>query len=180
VCCIDLSRAIFRKNPVELCIFAALQLSVSPQREYSTRWSIRDHLTVAAIAMALSSISVVLSSLSLRLYRPPNVSISNSRRRRRNRSSTVWARSMQQRNTTQGNHDDNDLAVQLLDNDHLAASEVTEIADNRSLKSNGRSSSVQHYLEGNDVVDTLFGFYKYFITFVRIQEHRCTSNCIYR
>ena len=31
--------------------------------------------TVAALAMALSSLSVVASSLALHLYRPPNVSV---------------------------------------------------------------------------------------------------------
>jgi hypothetical protein len=39
--------------------------------------------TVAAIAMALSSVSVVFSSLALRLYKPPDVSIRRLPRRLR-------------------------------------------------------------------------------------------------
>jgi magnesium-transporting ATPase (P-type) len=131
---LDLSRAIFRKiqwNFVFSLVYNCLGIPVAAGVFYPLVHT-RLPPTVAAIAMALSSISVVVSSLSLRLYRPPNVSISHSHRRRRNRSSTVWARSMQQR-STRGNDDDNDLAAHLLDNDHLAASEVTEIADNRSL-----------------------------------------------
>jgi hypothetical protein len=59
------------QNPVELCIFAALQLSLS-QSISTPAGPETTPPTVAAIAMALSSISVVLSSLSP-LYRPPNV-----------------------------------------------------------------------------------------------------------
>jgi Cu+-exporting ATPase len=135
---LDLSRVIFRKiqwNFVWSLLYNCLGIPVAAGVFYPLVHT-RLPPTVAAIAMALSSISVVLSSLSLRLYRPPNVSISDSRHRRRNRSSTVWARSMLHRrpgNTTQGNDDDNELAVHLLQSDHLAASEVTEIADNRSL-----------------------------------------------
>jgi hypothetical protein len=135
---LDLSRVIFRKiqwNFVWSLLYNCLGIPVAAGVFYPLVHT-RLPPTVAAIAMAFSSISVVLSSLSLRLYRPPNVRLSDIRHRRQNRSSTVWARSMQHRrprNTTQGNDDDNDLAVHLLQSDHLAASEVTEIAGNRSL-----------------------------------------------
>jgi magnesium-transporting ATPase (P-type) len=135
---LDLSRVIFRKiqwNFVWSLLYNCLGIPIAAGVFYPLVHT-RLPPTVAAIAMALSSISVVLSSLSLRLYRPPNVTLLDSRHGRRDRSSTVWARSMQQRrprNTTQGNDDDNDLAVHLLQSDHLAASEVTEIAGNRSL-----------------------------------------------
>jgi magnesium-transporting ATPase (P-type) len=127
---LDLSRAIFRKKSSGTLYFRCstiVWVSLS-QGVFYPLWSIRDYLTVAAIAMALSSISVVLSSLSL--FRPPNVSISIADVAVET-VHLLFGRSMQQRNT-QGNHDDNDLAVRLLDNDHLAASEA-ENTDNRSL-----------------------------------------------
>ena len=38
--------------------------------------------TVAALAMALSSLSVVASSLALHLYRPPKVSLSSTSKKK--------------------------------------------------------------------------------------------------
>ena len=68
--------------------------------------------TLAGAAMALSSVSVVLSSLSLRFYKPPQVTM------RRRSSIALWARELERRR--------GDLLASLLVNDNLAASDMTE------------------------------------------------------
>lgn len=81
--------------------------------------------TVAAVAMAASSISVVLSSLTLRLYKPPKIAQPPSGRSHRR----------QQRSGGRQRRRD-ELRRRLLDHDyHLENSEVTdstEPVDNRS------------------------------------------------
>jgi hypothetical protein len=84
--------------------------------------------TVAALAMALSSVSVVLSSLTLRFYRPPNVT--ERIHRRAITSTTTWERSMPRRNP----EDVDEMRVNLLSNDHLTCSELTERIDNRTAR----------------------------------------------
>ena len=119
---------------------------------------------IAALAMALSSISVVSSSLSLRLYKPPDLG-SEQRRRRRDRRNhrlggsggssssnnyssdsdsglrgawTRW-RQRQQQQSQQHPGDDDALAADLLQNDHLTIvssendqTDSTRCIDNRS------------------------------------------------
>ena len=90
---------------------------------------------LAGLAMALSSVSVVLSSLTLRFYRPPSVT-------RRLSSVTAWAREMERRGR---NAEGNELRENLLVNDHLARSEFTEttaIVDNRSSNGNVQDNIV--------------------------------------
>jgi Cu+-exporting ATPase len=136
---LHLSRAIFRRiqwNFVWSLLYNCLGIPVAAGVFYPLVHT-RLPPTVAALAMALSSISVVFSSLSLRLYQPPIVTSLDTRRRPR--STTAWARSMQHRrsrNAARGGG--GELTVNLLQSDHLAASdtdrtEATEIADNRSL-----------------------------------------------
>jgi len=141
---LDLSRAIFSRiqwNLVLSLVYNCLGIPIAAGVFYPL---VHERLPpmVAALAMALSSISVVMSSLSLRLYQPPTVTNRESRRG----STTIWARSMQQRrrrrpqpapHTQQQAGQDNDLCVDLLHNDHLAASadytDCTDVVDNRSL-----------------------------------------------
>jgi hypothetical protein len=55
------------------------------------------------------------------------------------------------------------ITTRWLDNDHLAASEATEITDNRSL-SRMEEARASNTIEGQSI--RFFSFYKYFITFV--------------
>lgn len=84
--------------------------------------------TLAAVAMALSSVSVVLSSLTLRFYQPPDIDEDNLSHRR---SIMDWIRSMNGRISSQD--EVNEMRVNLLQNDHLANSEETERIDNRTI-----------------------------------------------
>jgi Cu+-exporting ATPase len=81
---------------------------------------------VAALAMALSSVSVVLSSLSLRLYKPPTVVAG------RRRTNTLWARTVASSRRNSRIEDSDDLRVDLLSNDHMGMSEATAPTDNRT------------------------------------------------
>jgi Cu+-exporting ATPase len=79
--------------------------------------------TIAGAAMALSSVSVVLSSLSLRLYRSPSVY-------RRRSPVTAWSREIERQR-------DDELHETLLANDYLGQSDLTDataVVDNRSMQ----------------------------------------------
>ena len=95
--------------------------------------------TLAAMAMALSSISVVLSSLTLRWYRPPEIEVLSASRQRRRRERTRRQEERAQRRQRRlsiESADGGDLQESLLENDHhLEHSEVTEATeptDNRT------------------------------------------------
>lgn len=95
---LDLSRAIFRRiqwNFVWSLMYNCLGIPIAAGALYPlTR--VRLPPPVAAIAMALSSISVVLSSMALRLYRPPDLDsgggVSRQRRSSALNSTTLWDR----------------------------------------------------------------------------------------
>jgi P-type Cu+ transporter len=70
--------------------------------------------TLAALAMALSSISVVLSSLMLRFYRPPNI-----------QQSGLASNMGMGRNTMTPIGDVDDMRLALLQNDHLDLNRAT-------------------------------------------------------
>lgn len=92
--------------------------------------------TVAAIAMALSSISVVGSSLALRLYRPPRVVQDGVQSGRR---------ASEARRTTSDS--DHDLTQPLLQFFGLEQ-DYTEPADNLSLVETGRTDTLSGMEEG--------------------------------
>jgi P-type Cu+ transporter len=127
---LHLSRALFRRIQWNLALsllYNCLGIPIAAGVFYPI-FHLRLPPTVAAVAMALSSVSVVLSSLTLRLYRPPNIL------ERRPPSTTIWDRSMSRRNSHVDDGDDEDVMRQsLLARDHLvSASELTEVMDNRS------------------------------------------------
>lgn len=109
---LHLSRVIFRRILLNLMwsmLYNCLGIPIAAGAFFPLI-RIRLPPTVAAGAMALSSISVVLSSLSLRLYKPPDViaEVRNSRRSRRERSgrriysqmglvSSAWSRAFMRR-----------------------------------------------------------------------------------
>ena len=138
---LHLSRVIFRRiqwNFLWSLLYNCLGIPIAAGVLYPF---VRTRLppTIAALAMALSSISVVMSSLSLRLYKPPSVNI---RIHRRSSVTTAWAQTMQRRRSSL----DNELTADLLSQDHLATSEMTEsteVIDNRtaSQMEEGRRSS---------------------------------------
>lgn len=97
--------------------------------------------TVAAVAMALSSVSVVLSSLTLRFYQPPVVDENTGNRRPR--VTTAWARSMSGRGS--GRDERNEMTVNLLSSDHLANSELT-LSTQQTTRVDNRT--VSHLEEG--------------------------------
>jgi P-type Cu+ transporter len=110
---LHLSRALFRRiqwNLTLSLIYNCLGIPVAVGVFYPMV-HLRLPPTVAAVAMALSSISVVLSSLTLRLYRPPNVF--DTRRAR-------LSRPVRGGNTTPANDDADGMRLALLPNDHLA------------------------------------------------------------
>jgi len=77
---LHLSRAIFRRiqlNLLSSLVYNCLGIPIAAGVFYPV-FRTRLPPTVAAIAMALSSVSVVLSSLSLRLYKPPNIMIESN------------------------------------------------------------------------------------------------------
>jgi len=162
---LHLSRAIVRRIQLNLLfslLYNVLGIPIAAGVFYPL---VRTRLppTIAALAMALSSISVVLSSLSLRLYRRPEFRLGeNSQRgsrrrqqRRRGGPTSAWARTFRQRISRQipsassgreardGDNDDDSsrhsLTVDLLENDHLTGSseadrtETTHRIDNRSI-----------------------------------------------
>jgi P-type Cu+ transporter len=104
---LHLSRALFRRiqwNLTLSLIYNCLGIPVAVGVFYPIV-HLRLPPTLAAVAMALSSISVVLSSLTLRCYRPPDV---HDRRR-----PVLLPR-------TSNNDDLHDMRLALLPNDHLA------------------------------------------------------------
>jgi Cu+-exporting ATPase len=121
---LDLSRAIFRRIQLNLLfslLYNCLGIPIAAGVFYPLVHA-RLPPTVAGAAMALSSVSVVLSSLSLRLYQPPAVT-------RRRTSFAAWAREMERRGRQE------DLQEPLLTNDHLGcsiATDATAVIDNRS------------------------------------------------
>jgi magnesium-transporting ATPase (P-type) len=137
---IHLSRAIFRRiqwNFVWSLLYNCLGIPVASGIFYPlTR--VRLPPTLAALAMALSSISVVISSLTLRLYRPPDVVEEGHTHHERRRSIQHSAR----RASLSNNTEQNDQRVGLLLNDHYAASESTSRIDNRSRRSTDDGLSV--------------------------------------
>jgi P-type Cu+ transporter len=129
---LHLSRAIFRRiqwNLTFSLVYNCMGIPIAAGALYAV---VRTRLppTVAALAMALSSISVVLSSLSLRLYRPPNVNEALHRSRRsRAAMSSVRERSLAI---------DNEMEVGLLSSDDVEiartdSDEVTLAIDNRQI-----------------------------------------------
>ena len=80
---LDLSKVIFRRiqmNLVFSMIYNLLSIPIAAGILFPI-FQTRLPPTVAAVAMSLSSISVVFSSLALRLYKPKNVFEYNQRRR---------------------------------------------------------------------------------------------------
>jgi len=129
---LHLSRAIFsriRWNLFLSLVYNSLGIPIAAGAFYPLVHT-RLPPTVAAIAMALSSVSVVLSSLTLRLYKAPRVGASSDSGR--SRATTVWARrSRPSREASQ--EDANDMTVNLLSRDHLTNSELTVRVDNRTV-----------------------------------------------
>jgi hypothetical protein len=148
---LDLSRAIFRKiqwNFVFSLLYNCLGIpvagSILPTLVHTRL------LTVAAIAMALSSIRCGIEQ-SLSPFTARNVSISDSRRRRRNRSSTVSARSSSNE-ILKATMTITTLRFRLLDNDHLAA----RVAEMRTIEVSIEWKKLERpTLSRNDVVDTI-------------------------
>lgn len=126
---LHLSRAMFRRIQINLAlslVYNSLGIPIAAGVFYPFVHS-RLPPTLAAIAMALSSVSVVISSLTLRFYQPPDVM--ERINRRVGTSITVWDRTMSRRNSLA---DDNDILANLLSDDHLTVSELTERIDNRT------------------------------------------------
>lgn len=126
---LHLSRAIFRRikwNLLWSLIYNVLGIPVAAGVLFPI---LRARLppTIAAVAMALSSVSVVLSSLSLRLYHAPKVTTMPSRPIR---SSTTWARTMERIEERDAM---DEMRVRLIVSDHLAGSEITQRVDNRTI-----------------------------------------------
>jgi P-type Cu+ transporter len=125
---LHLSRALFRRIQWNLAlslVYNCLGIPIAAGVFYPVV-HLRLPPTVAAVAMALSSVSVVLSSLTLRMYRPPNVW------ERRPPSTTIWDRSMSRRNS-HVDDDEDAMRQNLLAHDQLvSASDLTQTMDNRS------------------------------------------------
>ena len=129
---LHLSRAIFRRIQLNLLwslLYNVLGIPLAAGLFYPL---VQRRLppTVAAVAMALSSVSVVLSSLSLRLYKPPEVIRRRGARRRDRIIDWIWNHEENSLSST-----GNDLRQDLLSQDLLSADEVTEstaVIDNRS------------------------------------------------
>jgi Cu+-exporting ATPase len=156
---LNLSRTIFRRiqwNFVWSLMYNCFGIPIAAGALYPLA-RIRLPPPMAAISMALSSISVVLSSTALRLYRPPD--LNPGRRRSRlstlnGSATTLWARFMQRsrsrgrrqrrlrREVSDDRDDDNAslMSESLLGNDHLLSSsysagdatESTRCIDNRT------------------------------------------------
>lgn len=135
---LHLSRVIFRRIQLNLLlslVYNCLGIPIAAGLFYPY---VRTRLppTVAALAMALSSISVVLSSLSLQLYQPPT--LAGRQMRRRSSPLVAWASSRPHGSTheTTDGVEENDLTVDLLSNDRLGGNldntDSTREVDNRS------------------------------------------------
>lgn len=127
---LDLSRTIFRRiqwNFVFSLLYNCLGIPIAAGVFYP--WvHVRLPPTLAALAMALSSFSVVMNSLALRLYRPPKIEEEEESVHR----SANPARRLQMADS------DNDLTHSLLENDHTSGTELmnddTEGVDNRTTR----------------------------------------------
>jgi magnesium-transporting ATPase (P-type) len=125
---LDLSRTIFRRiqwNFVFSLLYNCLGIPIAAGVFYP--WvHVRLPPTLAALAMALSSFSVVMNSLALRLYRPPIIEEEYVRR------SAHFTRRLQSADS------DNELTHSLLENDHTGGTELTnddtEGVDNRTIR----------------------------------------------
>jgi Cu+-exporting ATPase len=126
---LDLSRTIFRRiqwNFVFSLLYNCLGIPIAAGVFYP--WvHVRLPPTLAALAMALSSFSVVMNSLALRLYRPPKIEEEENVHRSANP-----ARRLPMADS------DNDLTHSLLENDHTSGTELmnddTEGVDNRTTR----------------------------------------------
>jgi Cu+-exporting ATPase len=117
---LDLSRVIFRRiqwNFVWSLLYNCLGIPIAAGVFYPFVHT-RLPPTLAALAMALSSLSVVGSSLALRLYQPPKVGEQEEQPTERRRMRVFASDS------------DNDLTVSLLGNGHT--NDETEARDNRT------------------------------------------------
>jgi P-type Cu+ transporter len=145
---LHLSRAIFRRIQMNLLFSLLYNILGIPIAAGVFYPFVKTRLppTLAALAMGLSSISVVLSSLSLRLYRPPKITGNNSTRQ--GRSLAISPQRSERRNDSAirtGAIDENDLTVNLLSNDNLEESEMTDatiFVDNRTSQTNRFSNIV--------------------------------------
>jgi Cu+-exporting ATPase len=100
--------------------------------------------TVAALAMALSSLSVVSSSLALRFYRPPKI-IEDAHEQRR-RASFNWFTSHRMRpincHEPEEQQQQNDLTLRLLENDYVADFQVRHQDEIQNMEDGVRVPSV--------------------------------------
>jgi Cu+-exporting ATPase len=156
---LHLSRTIFRRiqwNFVWSLMYNCLGIPIAAGVFYPLA-RVRLPPPVAAISMALSSISVVLSSMALRLYHPPRLRPSRRSQRSRFRSAssatatTVWDRIVNGRRrprrirsrsaapNVEDSQFDASLGESLLEDDHLLststagdATESTRCTDNRT------------------------------------------------
>lgn len=144
---LNLSRVIFRRiqwNFLWALLYNCLGIPVAAGVFYPI-FHTRLPPTIAAITMALSSISVVLSSLSLRLYKPPTCTgmgtQAERRRHSQRRSSGLFSRTIQQcQQRSVDGGDNGDLTEPLLSADHSNFQSVmsdhtdsTNRIDNRTL-----------------------------------------------
>jgi magnesium-transporting ATPase (P-type) len=131
---LDLSRVIFRRiqwNFLWSLVYNCLGIPIAAGVAFPLIHA-RLPPTVAAIAMAFSSISVVCSSLALRLYRPPVIEVVSRQRpsgtdtnRQRSRRSQTRPR----RRARRMRLSDGDEGLNLLENDHLDGSEATGVTE---------------------------------------------------
>lgn len=137
---LDLSRAIFKRiqwNFVWSLIYNCLGIPVAAGVFYPLL-RVRLPPTVAALAMALSSVSVVMSSLTLRWYTPPSIvsSSSSSSSRHQSRQNRRNRRRRRPRQVVALDPEINDntmmLSEPLLDHDFTEFTESTELVDNRT------------------------------------------------
>lgn len=137
---LDLSRAIFKRiqwNFVWSLLYNCLGIPVAAGVFYPLL-RVRLPPTVAAIAMALSSVSVVMSSLTLRWYKPPSIDLS-SRQRRERRSRRTRSRRNNDDVVTVSSDLNNDsdammMSERLLDHDFTEFTEATDQVDNRTTR----------------------------------------------
>jgi Cu+-exporting ATPase len=128
---LDLSRTIFRRiqwNFAFSLLYNILGIPIAAGVFYPLIHT-RLPPTLAALAMALSSFSVVMNSLALRLYRPPKIEEEDENA---NRTANCPSRRLQMAGF------DNDLTASLLENDHASGTTALmnddrEAVDNRTI-----------------------------------------------